>query len=102
MIDHGFGISSVYTHLQKRNVATGDFLEKGVVIGTPGKSGLNPLGQIELQIRIMGIAVDPSAFLAGRGFISTFESQLQGILQTKRKQVEEKQAADSAAAAANQ
>lgn len=101
-IDHGFGISSVYAHLQQRNFAHGEFLEKGVVIGTPGKSGLSPLGQVELQIRVSGVSVDPSAFLSGRGFIATFESQLQGLLQTRRKQMEEKQAAQAAASFSNQ
>ncbi|PIE71642.1 MAG: peptidase M23 [Deltaproteobacteria bacterium] len=40
MIDHGFGIFSQYAHMSRADVAPGDVVEKGTIIGRTGATGL--------------------------------------------------------------
>jgi len=40
VIDHGFGLFSMYAHLSGFNVQTGQMVKKGDIIGNTGKSGL--------------------------------------------------------------
>jgi len=39
MIDHGLGLTSVYVHMDKITVTEGDFVTKGMQIGTVGATG---------------------------------------------------------------
>jgi len=39
LIDHGFGLTTVYLHFNKLNVKTGDYVKKGDVIGFVGITG---------------------------------------------------------------
>ena len=39
IMDHGHGISSIYSHLEKVMVNVGDEINKGEIIGTVGSTG---------------------------------------------------------------
>ena len=40
ILDHGFGLFSLYAHLSWMNVETGQFVSRGEIIGRTGKTGL--------------------------------------------------------------
>ena len=40
VLDHGFGLTSIYSHLSRILVAQGDLVEKGEIIGKTGATGL--------------------------------------------------------------
>jgi len=40
ILDHGFGLFSLYAHLSGMNVETGQFVNRGEIIGRTGKTGL--------------------------------------------------------------
>ena len=59
LIDHGYGIISWHYHLHKRNVSTGDLVEKGELIGTVGTTGLSTGNHLHFGITVGGVFVDP-------------------------------------------
>lgn len=62
IIDHGAGISSVYLHLSRLNVKTGDKVRRGQVIGLSGQSGQAIGPHLHFMVKINGVAVDPLKF----------------------------------------
>ena len=40
MIDHGFGLFSMYSHMSSMSVTTGQMVAKGDIIGKTGRTGL--------------------------------------------------------------
>lgn len=64
-IDHGHYTSSVYAHLDSLNVAVGDEVEIGQVIGTRGSTGWSTGPHLHFEIRVFGIPVNPRVFLDG-------------------------------------
>jgi murein DD-endopeptidase MepM/ murein hydrolase activator NlpD len=64
IIDHGFGINSVYLHLSRVDVRNGERVTKGQAVGLSGGSGQSVGPHLHFTIKINGIAVDPLRFLA--------------------------------------
>ncbi len=62
VIDHGEGIFSIYAHLQKIKVAEGDFVKKGQVIGTIGRSGRATGPHLHFGIKVGKVDVNPFIF----------------------------------------
>ena len=63
MICHGSGITTVYGHLGKIMIKTGQFLNKGDLIGLVGSTGRSTGPHLHYEIRINGIRVDPMEYL---------------------------------------
>ncbi len=60
VIDHGYGIFTLYYHLDSfANVSVGDKIKKGQPIGTIGMSGYASGFHLHLEMRNNNIAVDP-------------------------------------------
>ncbi|WP_461833602.1 M23 family metallopeptidase [Desulfothermus sp.] len=59
IIDHGYGVQSLYGHLSLIKVKKGDFVQKGQVIGLSGATGLAGGDHLHFGILISGIPVDP-------------------------------------------
>lgn len=59
VIDHGMGFLSWHYHMKKINVSEGDFIEKGVVIGEVGTTGLSTGNHLHFGITANGIFTDP-------------------------------------------
>jgi len=63
-IDHGNGIVTLYAHLQGFNVADGDSVVKGQVIGYVGHSGSRVTGpNLHYEVHVRGSAVNPHKYL---------------------------------------
>jgi len=59
VLDHGGGIQSMYFHMQKLMVQSGDMVTKGDVIGLVGSSGRATGPHLHLGTRVNGCRVDP-------------------------------------------
>ena len=59
VIDHGYGLFSMYAHLSSFNVPVGQIVKKGDIIGSTGKSGLAGGDHLHYSILISGTFVDP-------------------------------------------
>jgi murein DD-endopeptidase MepM/ murein hydrolase activator NlpD len=62
-IDHGYGLTTRYAHLSAFDVAVGDIVERGQVIGRIGSTGRSTGPHLHYEIRIDGEAIDPMRFL---------------------------------------
>ena len=63
VLDHGQDIRSLYGHLSKLNVQTGQRVERGAVIGYTGNTGRSSGPHLHYEILVKGQAVNPRAYL---------------------------------------
>ncbi|HEC99124.1 MAG TPA: M23 family metallopeptidase [Proteobacteria bacterium] len=59
IIDHGQGIFSLYAHLSSVNVAPGQMVEKGMVLGCSGSTGLAGGDHLHFSMLVGGTFVNP-------------------------------------------
>lgn len=59
MIDHGWGVFTVYAHLSDRNVQLGDFVNTGQLIGSVGSTGRATGAHLHWELWVNGVPVDP-------------------------------------------
>lgn len=59
MIDHGWGIYTLYAHLSERFVNLGDFVAAGQQIGAVGATGRATGAHLHWELWVNGVAVDP-------------------------------------------
>lgn len=59
MLDHGQGVFSLYSHLSQINVAIGDILAKGDILGNSGISGMAGGDHLHFSMLVNGIFVTP-------------------------------------------
>jgi murein DD-endopeptidase MepM/ murein hydrolase activator NlpD len=59
IIDHGFGLFSMYSHLSHIAVKTGDTLSQGDIIGRTGKTGLAGGDHLHFSVLIHNTFVNP-------------------------------------------
>jgi len=60
IINHGYGYTSVYAHLDRFNVLrVGQKVERGDVIGYVGNTGLSIAPHLHYEVKLNGINVDP-------------------------------------------
>jgi murein DD-endopeptidase MepM/ murein hydrolase activator NlpD len=60
VIDHGFGLSTVYAHLSEVSVKLGDEVQKGQTIGRTGTSGFSQSEEVYFEMRLHGVPVSPN------------------------------------------
>lgn len=59
IIDHGFGLKSIYAHMQNFNVREGQKVKRGDVIGYVGSTGQSLANHLHYEIKLNGVNVDP-------------------------------------------
>jgi len=59
MIDHGYGYTTIYAHMDRFNVRSGQKVKRGDVIGFVGNTGLSVAPHLHYEIKLNGIHVDP-------------------------------------------
>ncbi len=59
IIDHGFGYTTVYAHLDRFNVRQGQKVSRGDVIGYVGNTGLSVAPHLHYEVKLNGLNVDP-------------------------------------------
>ena len=59
IVDHGFGLCSLYSHLSSIAAAPGDAVRKGTKIGRTGETGLAIGDHLHYGVYIQGVAVLP-------------------------------------------
>jgi len=59
IVNHGFGYTSTYAHLESFNVRQGQKVRRGDVIGFVGNTGMSIAPHLHYEIRLNGENVDP-------------------------------------------
>jgi murein DD-endopeptidase MepM/ murein hydrolase activator NlpD len=59
VIDHGYGLQSIYGHMRQLNVKDGDMVQKEQVIGRSGATGLAGGDHIHYSMQVDGVQVNP-------------------------------------------
>jgi murein DD-endopeptidase MepM/ murein hydrolase activator NlpD len=65
LIQHPGGLSTVYGHMVRMNVAWGQRVKAGDVVGWVGSTGNSTGPHLHFEVRFAGIPVDPAPYLAG-------------------------------------
>jgi murein DD-endopeptidase MepM/ murein hydrolase activator NlpD len=82
ILDHGFGLASLYGHLASFAVAEGDLVEKGQVLGRSDSTGLAGGDHLHFAILVDGTYVEPKEWWDPKWVREKVESQM-GILPAK-------------------
>lgn len=64
LIDHGYGLITMYCHLSRIDVTQGDAVSKGTIIGLVGKTGRATGPHLHWSISLNETRVDPVLFIA--------------------------------------
>ena len=59
IINHGFGYTSLYAHLESFNVKEGRKVRRGDIIGYVGNTGMSVAPHLHYEIKLNGLNVDP-------------------------------------------
>ncbi|MCL5278020.1 MAG: M23 family metallopeptidase [Deltaproteobacteria bacterium] len=63
IIDHGYGITTLYGHLSKLDVKAGEIVTRGQVIGNVGDTGFSTGPHLHYEVMINGIPINPIRYM---------------------------------------
>lgn len=63
IIDHGYGIVTIYGHNSQNYVKEGDRVRRGEIIGSVGRTGLATGSHLHYQVEVDGVPVDPMRYI---------------------------------------
>lgn len=63
ILDHGDGVTTLYGHLKRLHVRSGDAVAAGSVIGTVGDTGNATTTHLHFELRVRGKELDPETYL---------------------------------------
>lgn len=59
VVDHGYGLQTIYGHLSQIGVHEGDMVKRGQVMGTSGQTGMAGGDHIHFAMQLDGVQIDP-------------------------------------------
>jgi hypothetical protein len=59
VVDHGYGLQTIYGHLSQINVHEGDMVKRGDVMGLSGMTGMAGGDHIHFSMQLDGVQIDP-------------------------------------------
>ena len=59
VVDHGYGLQSIYGHLSRIDVHDGDMVKQGQVMGLSGQTGMAGGDHIHFAMQLDGVQIDP-------------------------------------------
>ena len=59
VVDHGYGLQTIYGHLSQIAVHEGDMVKRGQVMGASGQTGMAAGDHIHFSMQLDGIQIDP-------------------------------------------
>jgi murein DD-endopeptidase MepM/ murein hydrolase activator NlpD len=59
VVDHGYGLQTIYGHLSQINVHEGDMVKRGQAMGLSGQTGMAGGDHIHFAMQLDGIQIDP-------------------------------------------
>jgi hypothetical protein len=59
VLDHGYGLQSIYGHMQRSDVKVGDMVKKGGKMGVAGSTGLAEGVHVHFGMQIDGVQINP-------------------------------------------
>ena len=59
VLDHGYGLQSIYGHLSRIDVRDGDMVKRGQVMGLSGQTGMAGGDHIHFGMQLDGVPIDP-------------------------------------------
>lgn len=62
VVDHGNGYATLYQHLSRQDVRTGDMVKAGQQIGAVGETGISTAPHLHFEVHVNGTPVDPLQF----------------------------------------
>jgi murein DD-endopeptidase MepM/ murein hydrolase activator NlpD len=79
VVDHGYGLASLYGHLSSPAVATGTPVRRGETLGTSGATGLAGGDHLHLEILVQGRSVDPIEWLDAKWIRDNLSAKLPAL-----------------------
>ena len=67
VVDHGFGLKSIFAHTSKILVKTGDLVKRGAQIARVGSTGRTRGVHLHYEVKRNGAPVDPADFILNEG-----------------------------------
>ncbi len=65
VLDHGYGLQSIYGHLSEIAVRKGEMVKRGQVMGKSGQTGLAGGDHIHFSMQLDGVQIDPKEWWDG-------------------------------------
>lgn len=59
VVDHGYGLQSIYAHLSEIGVKTGQMVERGQALGRSGATGLAGGDHLHFSMQVDGVQINP-------------------------------------------
>ncbi len=66
MLFHGYGVSTLYGHMNDIYVKEGERVSRGALIGSVGNTGRSTAAHLHYEVTVHGVHVDPRKFILDR------------------------------------
>jgi murein DD-endopeptidase MepM/ murein hydrolase activator NlpD len=65
VLDHGYGLQTIYGHLSEIAVHEGDMVKRGQIMGKSGQTGMAGGDHIHFSMQLEGVQIDPKEWWDG-------------------------------------